>query len=303
LNNHPTFGLDDPCKLAGTLPGVGLAGLFAARGAVGVAPDHPGLGTPGLHPYLVSRVEGASALDALRATRTLGALLKVPLSGRNAVVGLSQGGHATLAAAAMHAAYAPELEIRAFGATAPASARERLWASQVRAGDDRIVYLAMTFYAWAQVYGPPAKSLWAPDFSGKVDDLMASLCLLSDSGPSLTTSISRNPAEVFSSGFLDEYTTGLWRDYTVIRDAFAANAVGPYTQTAPLRIYQGDADTTVPESDTRNLVEVLRAGGVSVDYRVVPGGTHTNVAFGFVAFDDLRLTESLAWVQAQLEHE
>jgi len=35
----------------------------------------------------------------------------------------------------------------------------------------------------------------------------------------------------------------------------------------------------------------------------VPAGTCTNVAFGFLALDDLRLSESLGWVKAQLEHD
>ena len=57
----------------------------------------------------------------------------------------------------------------------------------------------------------------------------------------------------------------------------------PYAQTAPLWIYQGTADDVVLESATEELIDELRAGGVEVDYRVVPGGGHTDVAFNYLA--------------------
>jgi len=40
---------------------------------------------------------------------------------------------------------------------------------------------------------------------------------------------------------------------------------------------------------------------MNVDYEVVPGGTHFDVAFGFVASKELRTTESIAWIRAQLD--
>ena len=36
-----------------------------------VRTDYEGLGTPGVHPYLVGRSEGRSVLDAVRAARAL----------------------------------------------------------------------------------------------------------------------------------------------------------------------------------------------------------------------------------------
>src|SRR5262249_29354902 len=43
-NAHGTTGLDDPCAVAGTIAGAGLAGTFGAHGFIGVAVDYPGLG-------------------------------------------------------------------------------------------------------------------------------------------------------------------------------------------------------------------------------------------------------------------
>jgi hypothetical protein len=40
---------------------------------------------------------------------------------------------------------------------------------------------------------------------------------------------------------------------------------------------------------------------VEVEYEVVPGGGHTDVAFGFVAYRQLRTDESIAWLREHLD--
>ena len=95
----------------------GLDGLLAA-GFVVAATDYEGLGAPGPHPYLVAASEGRSVLDAARAAARL------PDTGANSravLWGHSQGGHAVLAAAAMAAAYAPDLTVLGVAGAAPAA--------------------------------------------------------------------------------------------------------------------------------------------------------------------------------------
>lgn len=300
-NNHPTSGLDDPCALSGTLLGLGLAGLFGTRGTISVAPDHPGLGTLGLQPYLISQSEGRSALDAIRATRSLARILEQSLSNLNAMVGLSQGGHATLAAAAQLTAYAPELEIRAFGVTAPASAWESQWSQEMQEGGPRLVYLALAFYSWWNAAGQGQPNPWLRSQRSGIDALMTGQCLVAKFGPSLSTSLPANREDLFDPVFLEEFRTRNWSQFTYIRDAFAANALKPFQQTAPIRIYQGDADATVKESATREVREALNAAGMAIDYQVVAGGTHTNVAFGFMNSPTLRDTEGVAWIMDRLK--
>lgn len=76
------------------------------------------------HPYLSPSGSGRAMLDGARATRALQTLLSPqvePDPGRTAVaIGLSQGGHAAIAAGEEHAAgYAPEVDLRAVIAAAP----------------------------------------------------------------------------------------------------------------------------------------------------------------------------------------
>ena len=77
------------------------------RGFAVVAADYQGLGTPGVHPYLLFRAEGNSTLDGLRA-----ALAKwTELRNDIVIVGQSQGGGAALGAAWLAPYYAEELNI------------------------------------------------------------------------------------------------------------------------------------------------------------------------------------------------
>lgn len=72
-----------------------------------VATDYQGLGTPGLHPYGLTRPLAYSVLDSIRA---VGAA-DFNLTRRVVVFGQSQGGRAAFATAVSAKAYAPDVEI------------------------------------------------------------------------------------------------------------------------------------------------------------------------------------------------
>jgi pimeloyl-ACP methyl ester carboxylesterase len=301
-NNPGTTGLDDPCAMTSTPLGASLAGLFGAHGLINVVPDYPGLGTPGIDPYLVSEVEGRASLDSLRAARALARWQRVPLSGRFAVVGHSQGGHATLAAAALHATYAPDLDIRGFAAAAPASLFEEQWRPGLASDGVQLVWHSMLVYAWTEHYHYAGPSPWAAGMEPTVRKTMTTHCAVPVNGaPMIGVALGLERKKIFAPAFVRAYSTGEWGAYEAFSRWFAANRVKPYTQTAPLVIYQGDADEIVKERGTRALVESLRAGGVKVDYDVVAGANHADVAFGFVNGPQRRTAEALAWVRARLD--
>lgn len=298
-NNHGSFGIDDPCALAGTNEGIGLSGYFGARGLIGVTVDYPGMGTSGVHTYLGLREEGASVLDGLRATVALAKELEAPTSGRFALAGLSQGGHATLAAATLHTTYAPELNIRAFAAAGPATAWEKHWSEGVAYAGSHIVYHAMLMYAW--VVNEPewaGLSLWHSSIAATIGSTLTGSCLWST--PSLFDQIPWSAESVFDPSFLQAYRTRSWGAYAAVSRTFSKNAIAPYTQTAPLRIYQGDRDTTTPLYATREMVDALRAGGVTVDFQIVPGADHLDIAFGYLAYYQRRTEDAIAWLGDRL---
>lgn len=301
-NDHGTIGVDDPCAPSMSLLGVGHAGWFGARGMIGVAPDYPGLGTDGVHPYLVAKSEGAAALDALRATRALAAHLGVKISGRFALVGLSQGGHATISAAAIHKAYAPDVDVRAFAAAAPASAWVSQWSKGASVNGWGIPIHAMLFYAWSKHYRWPAdKPIWATSFAPDADRIFTTQCTYAPTGPTILTTAPQDATKVFDPIFLSEYRSNAWSAYAFVKQAFDENALKPYPETAPLRIYQGDQDGTVPKFATDEVVDALRAGGNDVDYQIVPGADHLTTAFGVYSTSDLRSQEAIEWLRTKLD--
>ena len=91
-------------------------GQQVERGAVLVATDYEGLGTPGVPTSTVAAAEGHAVLDSIRAVAELpnvGPLGNVMLAGH------SQGGRAALVAAEIAPEYAPELHLVGALALAP----------------------------------------------------------------------------------------------------------------------------------------------------------------------------------------
>lgn len=80
--------------------------------------DYEGLGTPGVHPYLVGQSEARGVLDAARAARQLP---NVPVQKRFAIWGYSQGGHAAAWANDVAATWTPELHLVGTVAGGPVS--------------------------------------------------------------------------------------------------------------------------------------------------------------------------------------
>ncbi len=308
VNAHGTVGLDDVCRLSGTVSGSGLAGLFGARGAIGVAPDYPGLGSPGYHRYLDARAEATSVLDAIRAAAQVARWRAVPDNGRSAVVGLSQGGHAALAAATWHSRYAPELDVRAFAASGPASGWHEHWAPYIDIAGGHLVMHALLAWSYAEATGTDDAGVWADTLAPTVDAHLTTRCYWSpDFGaePLLSDGFPVRPADVFTAPFREAWASGDWGAWPALGDRFSDNRIEPWLaegeQTAAIAVWQGTDDTTVLPWMTQDLVAGLRAGGVEVELTLVEGGTHTTTAFGFLATPELATDPSLAWVRARLE--
>ena len=102
-----------PAGFGATMPYVQT---FLDAGYVVAATDYEGIGTPGLHPFLVGESEGRSVLDAARAAHDLKG---AAAASKVLVLGHSQGGHAALFAGELAASYAPELRVLGVAAEAP----------------------------------------------------------------------------------------------------------------------------------------------------------------------------------------
>ena len=142
----PSDGVEDSLsefRLNETLVTKTLVGM----GYAVVATDYEGLGTPGLHPYLVGESEANSVLDSVRALKDWGG---DRFSDTFVALGVSQGGHAVLHAGQYWRDYAPELDLAGVVAVAPPSQFESIETSYET--DLGKTFLMMIFGAYADAY-------------------------------------------------------------------------------------------------------------------------------------------------------
>jgi len=231
-----------------------------AEGWIAVATDYEGLGTAGVHPYLVGTSEARGMLDLVRAA---GEMEGVTLSGRFSVWGRSQGGHAALFAAEHAAAYVPELDLVGTVAAAPASDLS-LVASVSNSRPGSLGFVWQMLVGMAAAY--PELSLdeiVSDEAHAEIDRLLASRACNSEWS---------DVAEVFGGrtviGFLSDYPDWAAR--------IEESSPGTTTLPEPVLMIQGTADDVVPIVLTSNLATLMCSLGTVVDYRVYDGQSHND---------------------------
>lgn len=237
------------------------------QGMVVVAPDYPGLGSGGAHPYLVGVPTARSTLDAIRAaTQIAGAA-----AGRRfAVWGESQGGHAALWTGKLARSYAPELTLVGIAAAAPPTDL----AANLRAGKDpsvRAFLTAFTAYSWSQYYRTPLSTLGSRQTQGIVTRLAQNNCVELDAKPKLGTMLGvmalRRSLKNVDLGSIQP-----WAGHARANSVIAAGVPGP------LLIAQNPADVIVSPAETRNFAHQACAARRQVRWIAVGGKGHETTA-------------------------
>jgi pimeloyl-ACP methyl ester carboxylesterase len=282
---HGTTGIADRCAPSRDPNGVltsyvypDLARWLKAGYAV-VRTDYQGLGTPGVHGYLIGKDEGRSVLDIVRAARKV----NHRLSERVIIAGHSQGGHAALWAAALAPSWTPELKVAGTAAFAPAShlgEQGRLIAQL--STPSSITALAALILRGADSADPSLHvSSLLSDQAAKLYPLTLSECLPELSAVNQFAGIA--PKDALEPGAnLDPLVAYL-------------NSNDPETLKirTPVEILQGTADTTVFPTFTDQLVTELKGAGANITYKTFDGISHGAV----VQAGD---TDALAFAKAEL---
>src|SRR5215213_5851586 len=236
---HGTMGLADQCAPSRTdhldLPGFddysATVASYLSQGWTVAATDYPGLGTPGLHPYIVGESEGRSVIDSVRAARDL----DPTLSSKWVVSGHSQGGQAAIFAAELANTYGKGLDLRGTVAIAPATSIDVIAPALV--GTPVQGYLVMALAGLAAVDpSVQLEDVLAPDAlerlgvleSGCFDEVMAAFSELS-------------PDELLVGGAVSDALVA----------KFAASNPGQEAPNAPVLLVQGSIDDTIPADFTR----------------------------------------------------
>ena len=257
----PTRGYDKDDLTSYAFP---LLRSWLKAGYAVVRTDFDGLGTPGVHQYLIGQSEGRSVLDAVRAARQYSS----KLSKRYVIAGHSQGGHAALFAAAAAPNYLPGLKLRGTVAFAPASHLKTqfsaiLGVSSAGGGLGGIVSLGLRGIDTVDPsLGVPglltarARALYPQTRTACYDGL---------SGPDSFGGVPLN--QILAPG----------NDLQPLLNAVGENDPEHLRMRTPVRVEQGLADTTVFPTFTQQLVDEYAANNVKVVYKTYPGVSHGGV--------------------------
>lgn len=271
---HGTAGIADACApskeevLADVVPS--LDELLDA-GYVVAATDYEGLGTPGVHPFLVGASEGRGVLDAARAAAMID---DTGANDRVAVWGHSQGGHAALFAGQIAPEYAPDLDVVGVAAGAPVGNLPLMLnvASQV---PDFVGFIVLGGYGFAAAYpdADPEELLTAEAAEEAV--AVEELCvgeLLDEFNRPVDEVVARNPLEV------DPWP-----------ELLEENTPGGVATEAPLFVFQGTEDMLVPPAVTEDWYGRSCELGSTVELAVYDGADHEGVM-------DVARTDILSWI-------
>lgn len=251
--------LDDPRLVLGNAT---LTAMLA-RGWVVVATDYPGLGAPGAHPFLSGEVTGRSVLDAVRAARALDDLR---LGTRYALMGESQGGHASLFAGRVATAgYAPELQLVGVAVAAPATDLGPLLEAASGTTPGKLL-TSQALVAWTGLYPELSFDEAVRPIARPVVRTIADRCLF----PNIAVVAAATLALPDDMVAIDLTTDPRWSRR--IAQNTPSGAIG-----APVLLAQGQRDVVVAPAVQRRWVAARCAGGQAIDLRELPDSGHVDV--------------------------
>lgn len=262
---HGTTGIADVCAPSRNLkagPPEPFIAEWVAAGYAVTSTDYQGLGTPGVHPYLVGKAEGRSVLDIVRAARRLDKTI-----GRRMVInGASQGGQSALFAASLAAGWTPDLRLRGTIAYAPGShLYEQKNLLPLLTGPSPLSAVAALILAGA---------VTASDGLKPADVLTAPALALY---PEIHEKCLGELSETDSFGGLAPSTL-LRTDADMTLLDSSLKAMNPAVKIAgPVILAQGSADSTAFPAYTEQLKTELEAKGTSVRYILYPGVDHVGI--------------------------
>jgi pimeloyl-ACP methyl ester carboxylesterase len=259
---HGTTGLADRCapskKLDNGESSTVAEGLLP-KGWIVVATDYEGLGTPGVHPYVVGRSEGPNVLDAIRAARHA-----TKTSGKSLVWGHSQGGGSALWAAQLAPTYASDANVVGSVAGAPA-VELKLLATALRTSPF-FGYIFMASAGFQAAY---------PELAPRQAEA------LTDKGIEATKKAAESCGEVvaeLNGKPADDYLKVDPSTIEPFGSLLEDNTPGNFATTVPIFVYHGENDEQIPVIGSQLYFNrVCKTGGTAVLRTTYPGESHVSV--------------------------
>ncbi|MCA9885402.1 MAG: alpha/beta hydrolase [Anaerolineae bacterium] len=256
-----TIGNMPECAISHTpnpFSGIPEIDTFIEEGYIVVATDYPGRGTEGIHPYLIAQIAADSVLDSVRAVENM----DLNASNQFVVWGRSQGGHTSLWTAIAASDYAPELELVAAAASAPAIDLEGILKNGMNTYTGSIV-ITFAISAWSNYFDNiNLDELIRPELRDKFDEL-ARTCLTTPAALLLQGKLPTPEEYLTQDIFANDAMTALLEENT---------PAGPIN--VPLLITHGTADTLIPIDGSIGAYEQRCADGEDVQLVRMPDIEH-----------------------------
>lgn len=241
--------------------------VLASAGYVVSAPDYLGYGVSRNipHPYEHAKNTAQVSLDMLRAAREYCRINNIQLNEKVFLTGYSQGGGATMA---LHKKIEEEVagEFRVTASACGAGAYHKTGfadflvnAAQPQAAINLYIWVLDTYNKVYKINRPWTAMLTQP-----------SAAAVQANG--VFTLVNPNPQQLFTT----EFATGIRnRSDAAFINAFRDNDVHDWRPQAPVRLYHGTADTTVPLFHSRDALNAMRQrGATDVQLVEIQGGDH-----------------------------
>jgi hypothetical protein len=263
-----TRGVGDDCAPSYTLTqgadyeGAIIKSLTDRGWAVAVS-DYQGLGTPGLHTYMVGPAQGHAVLDMARAAQRLpgtGLSSSTPVG----FTGYSQGGGAAGWAAELADSYAPELDVK--GSAIGGVPGDLTATAEFLDGTPFVAFALLAALGLDVAY--PELDLDSY-LNARGDDLVArsqGLCLVSVDG------FGSFIGAAFTS--IDEYTTSNPLDTPAWQARLEETRLGKSAPSAPVFQYHALVDEIVPYQQAADLRRTWCNQGGDVTWSVLPFAEH-----------------------------
>jgi hypothetical protein len=245
-----------------SLPGV----ILSSSGYVVAAPDYPGLGEgPGQHPYVLTKPTATAVVDMLRAVREFFPLesseATLTLNGQLFLLGVSQGGHATMAAhREIEELHADEFTITASVPVSGAYDLSGTMADLMISPEPYSTpyYLPYAFLAYNQAY-----QLYSSLDEVFVEPYASSIPTLFDGNHGSAEVLAGLPAvprEMLQPEFVAAFESD--PDHP-LRVALRENDLYDWTPKAPMRLYHCAGDQTVPKANAEIALAHFHANGAT----------------------------------------
>ncbi|MFT4193744.1 lipase family protein [Ottowia sp.] len=278
---HGTTGVGDACapsRNPRSPRDTAYLSAWLREGFVVVATDYQGLGTPGPHPYLHTRAQAYSTLDAVRAALTLPGV-----ANQVVLVGQSQGGSAAFGTAGIAPAYAPDVKL--LGTVATGTPYLGATPPDVKRDLDRV----SPQIAYAMYVAVTAK-LVQPDFDPASVFLPAAMPAFEASGETCVGPLFQRLTREGRTERNSYQPDGVARVFGI---------VGPVTGYATLKLAQpvfmgiGGKDVDVPTAMQQALVRDACKAGSHIQAHVYPEMDHSGTV-------NASLKDSLPFVRSLL---